>query len=345
LVGPVECDGAPIIPPEIVGVSSLSTARADGVGRRLQSVAMLAVVLALGAAAVFGTATALQHRAASGVSHAEVASGRLVARLLQRPGWLAGIALSGVAFVLHVAALHEGPLSLVQPIVVTTTVFAVFIRSGLDRTRPDLAEIVWAVCTCVGLTVFVVSAGMRGPHPHPRDHTAGLMVVAGVVVAALAFAAAARPRQAPARRGFLLGVAAGILYGLTAGLIKVSTSHVRHGLLPMLEHWAPWLVAPAGLTAFFISQRAYQATRLSVSAPVLNIVDVLVAVTFGAVVFGDRLFSSPGRWVGELVGASLMGLGVWRLVREDERLHERQRLVVEAHRPVPPKVGTDREVS
>ena len=106
---------------------------------------MIAVLLALAAAAVFGTATALQHRAASGVTRAEVAEGRLLARLLQRPSWLLGIVLSGVAFVLHVAALHAGPLSLVQPIVVTTTVFAVFIRSALERTRPDLAEVVWAL--------------------------------------------------------------------------------------------------------------------------------------------------------------------------------------------------------
>ena len=83
-----------------------------------------------------------------------------------------------------------------------------------------------------------------------------------------------------------------------------------------------WLVAPAGLSAFFLSQRAFQATRLSVTAPVLNIVDVLVAVAFGSVVFGDRLFLSPGQLVAELVGVTMIGLGIWRLVREDERLHE-----------------------
>lgn len=305
---------------------------------------MIAVLLALAAAAVFGTATALQHRAASDVSGAEVASGRLLARLLRRPSWLVGICLSGVAFVLHVAALHEGSLSLVQPIVVTTTVFAVFVRSALDRTRPDLAEVVWALCTCAGLTLFVVSAGVRVPHHPPGERESALFVVVAVLLAVSA-CLVARSTRVPARRGFLLGVAAGIGYGLTAGLIKTSTSHARDGLLPLLGHWSLWLVPVVGLSAFFISQRAYQATRLSVSAPVLNTVDVLVAVTFGALVFGDRLYTTPGRWVGEIVGVTMMVVGVWRLVREDERLHE-QRLRAGAAEPPPSStVASERELS
>ena len=95
---------------------------------------MLAIVLALAAAAVYGTATALQHHAASGEHRPDGSSRHLLARLWRWPSWLLGLVLSVVAFALHVAALHEGPLILVQPIVVTTVVFAVLVRAGLDRT-------------------------------------------------------------------------------------------------------------------------------------------------------------------------------------------------------------------
>ena len=284
---------------------------------------MLAVVLALGAAAVFGTATALQHRAASGVSRADGAGGRLMARLLRQPGWLLGLCLSGLAFALHVAALHEGPLSLVQPVVVTTTVFAVLVSSALERTVPDRVEVLWCVCTCAGLTLFVEMVRAHPPSRVPDDRTAAGFVVAAAAAAGVALLVATRTKK-PARRGFVLGVAAGVLYGLTAGLIKVSTSQVRLGLAPLVGHWSTWLVAPAGLSAFLLSQRAYQATRLSVSAPAVNIVDVLVAVTFGSVVFADHLFATPGQLVLELVGLGMAGVGVWRLVLESERLHDRQ---------------------
>ena len=238
-----------------------------------------------------------------------------------------------------------------QPIVVTTTVFAVFIRSGLERTRPDLAEVVWALCTVAGLTLFVVSAGLRAPHRPPAEREALLVLAVGALLA-VAACCFARSTLLPARRGFLLGLGAGILYGLTAGLVKLATSPLGPGPGPghgpgpgpgpghgpgpgagpgpdpglwhLLGHWPVWLVPVAGLSAFLISQRAYQATRLSVSAPVLNMVDVLVAVTFGAIVFGDRLFTTPGRALVEVLGITMMAVGVWRLVREDERLHARR---------------------
>lgn len=102
------------------------------------------------------------------------------------------------------------------------------------------------------------------------------------------------------------------------------TSYARIGLGPVVHHWSLWLVAPVGLSAFALSQRAFQEARLSVSVPALNIVDVLVAVAFGGIVFGDRLFTFPLQLVLELLGAAMMAIGVWRLVREGERLHELQ---------------------
>ena len=185
---------------------------------------MLAIMLALAAAAVYGTATALQHHAASGEHRPDGSSRHLLARLWRQPTWLLGLGLSGVAFALHVAALHEGPLTVVQPIVVTTVVFAVLVRAGLDRTPPIPAEILWCVCTWVGLALFVAAVGPDRPHPVAEDQTSLPFLAAGAAVAALAAIIASRTASR-ARRGFLLGVAAGILYGLTAALIKVSTSH------------------------------------------------------------------------------------------------------------------------
>lgn len=290
---------------------------------------MSAIALAVGAAAVYGAATALQHHAASSPAPATEVPGRLLGRLVRRPGWLLGLVLSGVAFALHVAALHYGPLTLVQPIVITTVVFAVLVRAGLDRTLPDAAEVVWCLCTWAGLALFLSSVAPHGPHPGvPHDHALVppdpaivRMLVVGLSLAAVAVLAASRTRAAP--RGFLLGVAAGILYGLTAGLIKVATSYPPGPFLLPLEHWPIWLVAPMGLGAFLLSQWAYAATRLSVSVPTLNLVDVLTAVIFGSVVFGDHIGGPPGQLLLTALGAAIVGVSVWRLVRESERLHDR----------------------
>lgn len=305
---------------------------------------MVSVLLALGAAAVFGLGTALQHRAAYGVSRTDVASGRLLPRLLRRPGWVVGLVCSAGAFTLHVAALQRGSLTLVQPIVVTTPVFAVVARSGLDRRWPDPAETVWAMCTWVGLIFFITTVGTdHAPHA-ANDQTVTWFLIIGTVTAALTGWAARRVRVAT-YEGFLWGVAAGILYGLTAGLVKVAASHASLGVVALMGHWSAWLVAPAGVGAFMLSQRAYHATRLSVTAPVLNIVDVLVAVTFGSVVFGDHLFDPASHRVVELLGAALIGVGVWRLIQADARHRQGPTSVGSLGRIESPRDGTDRRAS
>jgi len=292
---------------------------------------MTAVLIALACAAVYGAGTALQHRVASEVSPTDTGAGRLLVQLLRRPSWIVGLVLSGVAFLLHVAALGHGSLAVVQPIVVTTIVFAVFVRSALDRTLPDRQEVLWAICTWIGLALFVGSVHSKTSQHVVDDRTALLFLLGGALAAVVAVVAAQRA-SAPPRRGFLLGVGAGVLYGVAAGLIKMVTSYARIGGGPA-HHWSLWLVAPAGLSAFALSQRAFQEARLSVSVPVLNIVDVLVAVAFGCIVFGDRLFTYPLQLVAELLGATLMAVGVWRLVREGERLHEIQVAAGRVDRP------------
>ena len=140
---------------------------------------MTAVLIALACAAVYGAGTALQHQAASEVSGADTGAGHLLLQLLRRPSWLVGLVLSGVAFLLHVAALSHGSLAVVQPIVVTTIVFAVFVRSALDRTLPDRQEVLWAVCTWVGLALFVGSVHSRTAHHVANDRTALLFFLGG----------------------------------------------------------------------------------------------------------------------------------------------------------------------
>jgi glucose uptake protein GlcU len=62
-----------------------------------------------------------------------------------------------------------------------------------------------------------------------------------------------------------------------------------------------------------LNQRAYQATRLSVTTPILNVVEVAVAILFGLLVLGEDPGQSPAIVVGELVGLALVITGVIKL--------------------------------
>jgi hypothetical protein len=278
---------------------------------------MVAVLLACAAAAVFAAGSALQHRAASGVPREGSSVTRLVSGLLRRRSWLLGMALSGAAFALHVAALRHGSLTLVQPIVVSNIIFAVFVRAALDRRLPPRKEIVCAVTAWAGLTLFIAALENHVPVHAPRPHSAAVFVVAGAVLAVVAAGCAHHARIA-ALRGFLLASAGGILYGLTAGLIKDVIIHAAAGPLAVLSHWSFWAMLVVGANALLLSQRAYHAARLSITMPILNIADVLVAIAFGVVVFGERIFSSPVHLFAELAGLLILATGVWQLARQEE---------------------------
>ncbi|MEZ5094976.1 MAG: hypothetical protein R2731_01885 [Nocardioides sp.] len=66
------------------------------------------------------------------------------------------------------------------------------------------------------------------------------------------------------------------------------------------------------------NQLAYNAARLSASMPVLNIVDVLVALGFGYLVFQEVPRHTPVPLLVEIVSMVAIAVGLWRLARFEE---------------------------
>ena len=91
-----------------------------------------AVLAAIACAATFAVSTSVQHHAVESAPDSANGVGRLLAYLIRRPTWLLGQLLATCAFALHALALHNGPLAIVQPIVVSGIVFAVPARAALS---------------------------------------------------------------------------------------------------------------------------------------------------------------------------------------------------------------------
>ncbi len=271
------------------------------------------VVAALCSAATFAVGSALQHRAASAVS-TEESGQRVIARLLRRRSWVFGLVLSAVAFGLHALALSRGELALVQPVIVSGIVFAVLFRAALDRHLPSRPVVGWLILTWAGLALFVVVRSSRSAPAQGVSHEIAFVVV-GVAVAGLITVAAGKVK-ADRNAGLLLGAAAGTLFGLVAGLLKLVTVQAQSGLGHALAHWSLWVLIVVGAGAVLLNQRAYQNARLSITAPMLNIAQVLVAITFGIIVFGERFDGSALAFVAEVAGLVLMGIGIWQLAAQ-----------------------------
>ncbi len=281
---------------------------------------LVAVLAALASAACFAGGSALQHRVASASSASEESRTGFVARLVRRPSWLIGLGLNAVAFGLHALALSQGDLALVQPVIVSGIVFAVLIRAGLDRRWPPRRTMIWLVLTWAGLALFLLV------RPDPtmdsvRSSLAPFFVIIGGVVVIGAMLVARRSEQ-DRLRGLLLGSAAGLLFGLVAGLLKLVLAQAGHGWGQIFAHWTLWALLAVGAWAIVLNQRAYQATRMSLTAPSLNITQVLVAIMFGIVVLGEQAGSSVGVVIGEVVGLAITILGIGNLASLPNRARD-----------------------
>jgi hypothetical protein len=270
---------------------------------------LAAPMIALASASGFAVSTSLQHLAASRVAPSAGAV-RLLTRLATTPLWLAASALGLVSFSLHAVALHVGSLALVQPLMLCGVVLAVPVRAAASRRRPGRQELLAVCVTVAGLASFLAATEFSQGNSAPD---AGRALLYCLVVAA-AFAAltvlASRQRRMDAR-GALLGAASGVLFGAMAGLIKLVAHDLQvGGPWSTLATWRPWALALAGLMAVSTNQRAFHAARLAASMPLLNVVNVAVAMTFGWYVFGEAPVQGPLTLAIQVVAGVVTALGL-----------------------------------
>ncbi len=272
-----------------------------------------ASAVAFASASGFALSTSLQHRSA-GQAPASVRDSFGVLRfVVTKPAWLLGISIGAVAFVLHAAALKLGAIALVQPIMITGVVLAVPVRTALDRALPSGRELRSVLITAVGLSAFLVMANPV-PSTDPPDRNAALIGTLLCFGSAAVVSAIGARSQRPRSHAMLLGIAAGILFGLVAALIKLVVGELERPA-DVLTSWPLWALVGAGVTGMAINQRAYQLAPLSMSMPVLNIVDVLVAIGLGAWAFGEAPAHGTAALVIQAVALACMAVGLHQIAQ------------------------------
>ncbi|PFX04864.1 hypothetical protein CJ469_00272 [Nocardia farcinica] len=141
------------------------------------------IACALAAALLFAVAAVAQQRAAAAVP----AGDSLVRTLLRSPRWWAGIVGDGGGYGLQVAALALGPVLLVQPLLVTSLVFALPIAARVDHRTVGRRTWAAALLLLAALGCFlVVGAPTSGNPTAPlRDWAAPSAVLLGAVILAV----------------------------------------------------------------------------------------------------------------------------------------------------------------
>ena len=127
---------------------------------------LLCVMFALLTAGSNACAAVLQRKAAAQVPPERSMHVSLVADLMRRKVWLAGIGMVIVAAVAQAAALATGPIALVQPIFIIELPVTLVLAALANHNRAALRRLPWmaiAVTTgALGAGPGIVGAGGRG---------------------------------------------------------------------------------------------------------------------------------------------------------------------------------------
>jgi hypothetical protein len=251
-----------------------------------------AVVGALGAAALFAAGTALQYRAARPVAAGGVRSDRriptgAVRQTVTSHSWLLGTLVLGIGLTLHAFALHEGPITVVQPLLITGVLFALPASRYVGGPKVDWTDMRWAAVLVVALALFLFTAT---PAHQPAGNIdtgpalGGFGLALGGIVACLLVARRCRGNVVST----VLGAAAGIALAGSAALLKVSTDLTSGGVWDLLGHWQVYALIVVGGTALLLSQVAYRAGPMTASLPAINSVNPVVSVLIGWSVFDEK---------------------------------------------------------
>jgi hypothetical protein len=288
----------------------------------VNSVTWLAIVFALTSAFFTALSTSVQHQAAGAAPSSVEGMWRLLWHLTQRPVWVLGQALGLAGFVTHAAAVVHGPISLVQPIIITGIVFAVPIRAAISRQLPEPRELGAVLLTASALAIFLLASNPSEGEGHPGG-VSFFLLVAGCAGLGLLVYLFARLVGGGSERAFLLGSAAGLMLGLVAVLVKAAEEeHAEGGLAQLLTTWPVYALVATGLAGVAINQVAYRSARLSASMPVLNVVNCLVGLSFGYLVFQELPRHTPWAVCAELVGLVVLCIGLWLLANFEEQHHD-----------------------
>jgi drug/metabolite transporter (DMT)-like permease len=289
----------------------------------------MAAALALVAAFLFALAAALQQKGALGLPEISLRHPASLARLAGQTMWLAGTAALLGGYVFQAAALDRGRLAIIQPLLVTTVVFALPLGYVLTQQHVGRREIGGAAVIVLGLALFAIYGDPAGGKENaPGDEWAIAITVLALVCAALLLFGG---RGGLTMRAAIYGTIAGILFGLSAALTKPTLGYLHAGVEQLLSNWEPYALALAGVLGFVLQQVSLGTGRLAPSVATVSVANPVVGILLGTLLLDERLSRPVWHIVVACIGLglALAGAVVISIARE-----------VRADAPVPvPRAG------
>ncbi|HET6848429.1 MAG TPA: DMT family transporter [Gaiellales bacterium] len=229
--------------------------------------------------------------------------------LVRNSTWLIGFGGLVGSFLLQAVALGIGQLSAVETIITLEVPLTLLAASRVFQQK--LGSIEWRGILMMTAGAIVLLA-MLDPQPGDETNVNGLTYAAagGGTIATIVTLAAAGQRGRPMWRTACLGAAAGASFGFTATMIKETIAQgSAHGIVGVLATWQTYVAVTAGIGGLVFVQWALHTGPLLAAQPGFTLMDPLVSILWGVLVFNESTRS--GWWLlPAVLGAVAIGRGV-----------------------------------
>jgi drug/metabolite transporter (DMT)-like permease len=270
------------------------------------------ILLALACALTTNVGFLYKHRGACAAPPVDIRRPLRTAKALWSSKWFAiGMLIACGAWIFHVAAMAVAPLSLVQSVLAGGVVLLAVMAErtlGLSISR---RQWIGLSLTAVGLILLGVTLpATHGAHsrfslPGMIGFESGLIVVGGLLIMGPRIGA---PEH---HHGFMLGAAAGILFGVSDVAIKAISGAVgAQGIDGLISPWMAITVA-ASVAAFYASAKGLQDGDAVPVIAVTGTAANVAGIVGGILVFGDPLPGSPVALIIQCVAFVLVLVAAW----------------------------------
>jgi drug/metabolite transporter (DMT)-like permease len=202
--------------------------------------------------------------------------------------WSIGWGVAAVAFALHVAALTLAPISIGQAVLAGGLVFLAVLAERFFGFELGRRQWIGIGLVVVSLSLLTLTGG-GGGDAHSGYSLAGMIIFEGIAVCLglLLFLSHLIERM-PVQRGVLLGIAAGLGFGISDVAIKALSGDLDSGPTGLLSPWSVVIIT-AAVFSFFASARSLQIGDGVAVIAVTSVAANLSTILAGLAVFGDRL--------------------------------------------------------
>ena len=266
------------------------------------------------AAVLLGIGFVLQQYAARQEPECRFLSPRIITDLLRKPRWLIGIGCMVAGQLLAAWSIGHAALTLVEPLLTTYLLFALILAVPMSRQPVRWSEVTGALILIVGVTLLSLSRSTKpiGLSIGSFSHWYAAGIIAGIAFVAVQVGHRTRGNA----RAVLVGLAAGLVFGIQDALTRQTLEILQgHPVAVLFTNWAPYCLLGAGIVGLWLMQNAFSAGPLHSSLPTIAAGEPVAGIVLGIVVFGDRIQISPGELAIEAGGIAALIVGVVMVAR------------------------------